>query len=205
MVDYIKVKRTWKLLLLIILLVVHTAQAAEPPLLKPKKRSKKAVAEETLGKFQLDTLLVTPLGKEDFYEKRFSTLGGSVLFSIPVFKISDIVGLYGSLGAALTISRLSLAQGESSFTSMYLQFPLLAKAIFHLTPEMNLDLFLGAALRTTRFDSRSTTDGGTQKVQSGELIQPEFGLAVRYALSPTIGLKIQTSYLFFALGVSFEF
>ncbi len=198
-------KPTWKLLLLIIIVFSTLVEAAEPPLLKPKKRSRAAVAEDSLGRFTLDILILTPLGKEDFYEKRFSTFGGGVLFSAPIARLTPTVGIYGTLGFVATLSRLTLNQGENGFTSMYLQFPFLGKAVFHLNPELNLDLFLGAVLRTTRYDSRSTSDGGWQKVPSSDFIQPEIGASLRYKIAPNVGLRLHLSYLYLGFGMGIDF
>jgi len=204
MKDYIKVKTTWKLLLLVILLFSLFLEGSEPPLLKPKQRSRMAVVEDALGRFQLDLLILTPLGKEDFYEKRFSTFGGGVLFSITIMPVGNNVSLYGTLGFALTLSRLTLNQGENSFSSVYFQFPLLGKVAFLLAPELNLDLFLGAVLRTTRYDSRGTSDGGLQKTDSSQFFQPEAGIGLEYKVSSNLGIRLNISYLFLGLGVGLD-
>lgn len=201
--DYIKVKARWKLLLCILFFSNGLLLFAdEPPLLTPKRRAKPVVVEETrTSRSRLEFLVLTPLGKEDFYESRFSTFGGGALFSFPFFHFDSGIDLYGSLGLLATLSKLSLNQGTTQFTSLYLQFPLLVRGVYPLNEKMQVGGFAGVALRTTRYDSRNTTDGGWQKVSGGDFFQPEVGAEFNYRVSSSLWVKLKASYLFLALGL----
>ena len=194
----------WKLLVLIVFVFSSVSLfAEEPPLLKPKRRSKQAVAQDNLQSLRLEIIGVTPLGKEDFYESRFSTFGGGALISFPFTQTASGINFYGSFGFLATLSQLTLNQGADSMTSIYFQFPILARATLLLNPHWSGGVFAGLILRTTRYDSRNTADGGFQKVPGSDFLQPEAGVELAYLASKSLWIKMKASYLFLGLGVEF--
>jgi hypothetical protein len=149
-------------------------------------------------KTTFSALLITPLGKEDTFDKRFTTIGGAFLLSFPIMSVAKNMRLDLEGGLALTISRLNLTQPAVSITHMYIPVPVRLRLLIPTSQRVAFELFAGGQWQAFEYDSRPTTDGG---FHFGAHLDPDAGLGVRIGVGRKVSLRLIASYLYLAGGI----
>lgn len=154
-----------------------------------------------VAQFKLGFLLATPLGKEDAFDKRFTTVGGLFLFSLPIAQPGNLP-LDLQSGIALTVSRIGIVQPLVNITHIYFSVPIHLRLAIPIGTNTNLDLFAGGQIQPIEYDSRPTTDGGFRIVSDlGGHLAPDAGVGSSIQVSRNMDLRIIISYLYFGAGI----
>lgn len=171
--------------------------------LKPKNVHVKDPHEKPpahgLTESSLSVLIVTPLIKEVFPEKRFTAFGNLVQLSLPVWNLNPEMAIHAEGGFGISAIRLTLTQPSTSFTHLFLLFPLRARGVYAFSERVHLEMLLGILLRPWEYDSRDTTDGGFHSVSSGAF-QFDFGTGFSYAFTPSFWGRFLVGYQQMGLG-----
>ncbi len=165
-----------------------------PPKIDPIKSS-------TFESVSFSALLGTPLGYENFYEKRFASFGNFYLFSIPIFRLNRVLFLHLETGPGFSFAKLTFENPPQNYSHLFLVAPVRFRLIYSLSPNLHLEGLAGVMLRPIEYDSRETTDGGTHAVKGANFITGDVGVGLDYNLTPPLKVRLLIGYLFLAGGL----
>jgi len=190
------------------------SESPAPPRLRPKRPggnndernlSRRPASLDYNG---ISLMLQTPLGREDRFSGRFSTVGITALASIELTTFSSgAVPLHLETGLAADLSRLELTQPSVSFSRIAFQLPLRLRLLFPLEADLKLaaEAYLGARVRIGYHDSRTNADGGFHFFSElGSNIIPDAAIGILYRIADGTRLRFSAGYLYLAGGVEFQ-
>lgn len=217
-IDAMRIRSKFAALLLIALTPFAWGESApkrlvpkNPSPLEVKELEPKNLSAEVLEGYEMVTnplqevsfsvLMVTPLFSENFFEKRFQSIGDLFLFSIPVTRLGRKSYLHLQTGPGFTFAKLTLTQPPNSFSHLYIVLPIHLRFIYSFSKKFHVEAWAGGMLRLVEHDSRNTTDGGTRFVKDSNFISPDGAFGLAYSFTPALKARIYGSYLFFGGGV----
>lgn len=186
-----KFKTQFFLLLCWANLVLCAAEAGETA---PEKKP------SGLAKPSLSALIFTPSLETDIFNRAFSTAGFLALFSLPITQLAKSAWLHAETGMGLSYSRVELPQPNTRFSRLEFPVPFSVRLLKAFNKTVTGELLAGVLYRPFFYDSRESTNGGFQAMESGQW-RLEGGVGLRFQLSPTLRLRIRATQSFIASGI----
>lgn len=153
-----------------------------------------------LAKPSLSTLVFTPSLETDTFNRAFSTAGLLALFSLPVTQLAKSAWLHAEMGIGTSYSRVELPQPNTRFSRLEFPIPFSVRLLKAFNKTVTGELLAGILYRPFFYDSRDSTNGGFQSMESDQW-RLEGGVGLRFQLSPALRLRVRTTRSFLATGL----
>ncbi|NBV49880.1 hypothetical protein EBR78_01525 [bacterium] len=186
--------KTWFFLMFCgVNMVLCSARAVEA---EPEKKP------SGLAKPALSALVFTPSLETDTFNRAFSTAGFLALFSLPITQLAKSAWLHAETGMGISYSRVELPQPNTQFSRLEFPVPFSVRLLKAFNKTVSGELLAGVLYRPFFYDSRESTNGGFQSMESGQW-RLEGGVGLRFQLSPALRLRVRATRSFLASGVEF--